>query len=458
MAKLSQKGGKSAQSVKGVIHTNNAEYIWRWLWERIGNEYGVAGLMGNLCAESGLNPKNLQNTYERLLGMSDDEYTNLVNSGEYTEDSFVNDGAGYGLAQWTYKSRKRALYQFAVEKGKGIGDLDMQLEFLWQELGDYKTVMAILLNAQSVREASDAVLTGFEKPADQSEENKLTRAEYSMRYYELYALGPTPNEKSEEIVSLAKSKLGCEYVFGALGEYKNGKQVFDCRGFTWWLLHEVGISISTVGATTQFNTVSDWVERGLTGDMPNLVCPVFKYRKSDGKMSHTGMHIGDGVIIHCTSNGGVKYGSLTDTSWTHYAIPKGLYTDDEILRARERDTMRTLKTGCSGSDVKLLQETLNGLGYECGTADGVFGTKTRNAVIAFQKAHGLTADGVVGEKTRAALDAALNGGETDSAEPEIPVTPTGKPTMDEVLKAYRIIGQALGLDCRSETLTNIDYT
>ncbi len=437
---------------------DNAEFIWRWLWERIGNEFGVAGLMGNLCAESGLNPRNLENRYERLLGMTDDEYTDSVDSGEYTRDSFVSDGAAYGLAQWTYSTRKKALYDALRGAGKSIGDLDGQLAFLWDELGQYKTVMAILLNAKSVREAADAVLTGYEKPADQSDENKATRAEYGKRYYDLYALGPTPNERSETIVSLAKSRLGCKYVYGALGEYRHGEQVFDCRGFTWWLLNQVDISISTVGATTQYNTVSDWVERGLSKDIPNLVCNVFKYRESDGKMAHTGMHIGDGIIIHCTTNGGVKYGSLSDTSWTHYAIPRGLYTDEEISRARERETMRTLKTGCSGSDVKLLQETLNGLGYECGTADGVFGTRTRNAVIAFQKAHGLTADGIVGEKTRAALDAALNGGETDSAEPEIPVTPTGKPSMDEVLKAYRIIGQALGLDCRSETLTNIDYT
>ena len=60
--------------------------------------------------------------------------------------------------------------------------------------------------------------------------------------------------------------------------------------------------------------------------MPNVVCPVFKYRASDGKMSHTGMHLGNGVILHCTSKGGVKYGSLSDTTWTHYAIPKNLYT------------------------------------------------------------------------------------------------------------------------------------
>ena len=324
---------------------DNAEKIWKWLWERIGNEYGVAGLMGNLCAESGLNPENLQNSYERLLGMTDREYTEAVDSGAYTEDQFVSDSAGYGLCQWTARDRKQALYDFAKLKGTSIGDLNMQLGFLWTEISKYTSVIKTLVNAQSVREASDAVMMKYEIPADTSENNKAYRADLGQMYYERYAVGSlTRNEKADTIVKLAEERIGkCRYVLGAIGTYgKDGVQEFDCRGFTWWLLHQVGIEISKVGATTQYNTASDWVERGLTPDMPNLVCPVFKYRASDGKMAHTGMHIGDGVVIHCTSNGGVKYGDLSDTSWTNYAIPKGLYTAEEI-DAREEAEKRLFR-------------------------------------------------------------------------------------------------------------------
>ena len=42
------------------------------------NEYGVAGLMGNLFAESGLNPRNLQNSYEKSLSMNDNAYVTAV--------------------------------------------------------------------------------------------------------------------------------------------------------------------------------------------------------------------------------------------------------------------------------------------------------------------------------------------------------------------------------------------
>lgn len=46
----------------------NEKRIWEFLWEHIGNAFGVAGLMGNLYAKSALNPQNLQNTYEKKLG------------------------------------------------------------------------------------------------------------------------------------------------------------------------------------------------------------------------------------------------------------------------------------------------------------------------------------------------------------------------------------------------------
>ena len=169
----------------------NGEYIWKWLWERIGNEYGVAGLMGNLRAESGLRADNLQNSYERLLGMTDAEYVAAVDSGAYSAECFRNDGAGFGIAQHTHPDRKAALLRFAKEHGKSIGDLDMQLEFLWQELGQYRNVMKTLLGAKSVREASDAVMLEYEIPADRSEENQMTRAEYGQAYYDRFAVQST---------------------------------------------------------------------------------------------------------------------------------------------------------------------------------------------------------------------------------------------------------------------------
>ena len=59
---------------------------------------------------------------------------------------------------------------------------------------------------------------------------------------------------------------------------------------------------------------------------------------------------------------------------------------------------------------KALQEKLKTLGYDPGTIDGNYGTKTVSAVKAFQKDHLLTVDGIAGMATQAAIDEAVKGG------------------------------------------------
>lgn len=162
------------------------QYIWNYFKQRGLNDFGIAGLMGNLFAESGLNPKNLQQAYEKKLGFTDDTYTEAVDSGRYK--NFINDSAGYGLAQWTYYSRKQELFNFAINSSKSIGDLDLQLNYLWYELTImFPYVVNVLQRATSVLEASNKVLFDFEAPANQSIEMQEKRAGYGQVYYDKYA-------------------------------------------------------------------------------------------------------------------------------------------------------------------------------------------------------------------------------------------------------------------------------
>lgn len=55
--------------------------------------------------------------------------------------------------------------------------------------------------------------------------------------------------------------------------------------------------------------------------------------------------------------------------------------------------------GSRGSEVRNIQQRLKDWGYYKGSVDGIYGTATRAAVIAFQKKHGITADGICGQKT-----------------------------------------------------------
>lgn len=169
----------------GLSGTTNEEKIWDYLLSQLGNEYGVAGLMGNLSAESGLEPNNMQDSYESSLGFNDTTYTSAVDSGKYT--NFENDLVGYGLAQWTYSTRKKNLLNYAKSKGVSIGDLAMQLEFLIKELSEsFPTVLSELKSATSVAGASNIVLTKFENPANQNS-LKSKRATLSQGVYDKYA-------------------------------------------------------------------------------------------------------------------------------------------------------------------------------------------------------------------------------------------------------------------------------
>ena len=160
---------------------SDARKIWDKLRAAGLSEAGTAGLMGNLKAESNLEPENLQNSFEGKLGYNDSGYTSAVDFGSYAH--FADDGAGYGLAQWTYPTRKAALLAFAKEQKKSVGDLDLQLDFLVKELReDYPALFRELCAVTDVRAASDAVLTQFERPADMSESVKQKRSGFAQAF------------------------------------------------------------------------------------------------------------------------------------------------------------------------------------------------------------------------------------------------------------------------------------
>lgn len=147
-----------------------AQQIWSGLLADIKNEFGVAGLMGNLQAESGLIPYRVQGDFSN--GYADSiAYTQQVDNGTVTESQFVNREQGYGLAQWTFYTRKQGLYDMKQSMGVSIGSVELGVAYLLHELKtDYSSIYNTLVNAKSINEASDIVLFDFESPADQSQD------------------------------------------------------------------------------------------------------------------------------------------------------------------------------------------------------------------------------------------------------------------------------------------------
>lgn len=245
------------------------------------------------------------------------------------------------------------------------------------------------------------------------------------------------NERAEKVVQAAESQIGAPYVFGAWGnectpatrrkyagynpsheaaivkgcQVLNGSRAscdgckwqgrlcFDCRGFVHWAFLQAGVAINGAGATSQYNDAANWAVRGEISNMPDVVCAIYKH--ADGKMIHTGVHVGGGRINHCSA--GVQTGKTTDKGWTHYAVPAGMYTAEELAEAGILNVHPVIKKGDKGAEVEELQKLLSGLGYDCGKADGVFGAVTAAALRCFQADNGLSIDAVCGSATWAAL-------------------------------------------------------
>lgn len=258
------------------------------------------------------------------------------------------------------------------------------------------------------------------------------------------------SERVESVKSWCIEQVGCPYIYGGTGkactpEYRRarmaqypqyadkikrncprlngastcarckwardgaGRLAYDCAQLTRYAMQQAGIYLVS-GADSQWRKTA-FVVKGEIKDMPrNLYSMVFR-EDSDGRKHHVGNYMGDGWVVHAK---GHDYGVVRekldkiDKPLTHFGIPAGLYTDEE-LRAAGIDpsgNVPTLRRGSKGELVKSLQEYLNDEMCAGLTVDGIFGARTEGMVQAFQEEHGLKTDGIVGPKTWAAMGGA----------------------------------------------------
>ena len=414
----------------------SSKIIWDFLKKEGFSDFGVAGLMGNLDAESALRPNNLQDTYSRSLGLSDAEYTTKVDNGTYT--NFVRDSAGYGLAQWTYWSRKENLLNYAKSKNKSIGDLEMQLEFLVKELKtSYKnSVYNILVNATTVQQASDVVLMNFERPANAAAQ-KSKRAAMGQVYYDKYV-------------------KGVENTTMATNTYKKGQKTklsenfnsleFDCHGsgccsetiinptlveYVQKIRDHFGKSITVTsgyrcpthnkrigGATGSRHSKGDAADIVVSGVAPREVA---KYAESIG-IKGIGLYEtnADGHFTHVDTRD-VKSFWYGQNEAKRTTFGGSTPEPDPTPAPQPSINNDVLSIGDTGEDVRELQEWLVKLGYNVGSKgpDGDFGSKTYAAVIDFQRKHDLDDDGIVGPLTKKAIKEAIDMMDENVIIPEV---------------------------------------
>ena len=102
--------------------------------------------------------------------------------------------------------------------------------------------------------------------------------------------------------------------------YPDKKRVrcYDCRGFTYWVLLQIyDWKLVGAGATSQWNTESNWSKKGKIADMPkDTLCCLFVNKGN--KMEHTGFVLNN-ETVECSS--GVQHFTTRNKKWTHWAVP-----------------------------------------------------------------------------------------------------------------------------------------
>lgn len=151
--------------------SESAEKIWYFLVGKGLTPVQAAGVMGNLQAESGFNPKRVQGT----------------KTPDGDKDNITVDGkTGYGLAQWTDRSRQQNLDNFAKGKGTITGDLATQLDFLYAESnpGGARSYAWRLQQQQTdVRKATYAWEDNYENPKKAHAEIRVQFAQENLAKY-----------------------------------------------------------------------------------------------------------------------------------------------------------------------------------------------------------------------------------------------------------------------------------
>ena len=302
-----------------TIYGNNfEEKVWFALIGAGYSEYSVAGAMGNFMQESGFKSNNLQNEYERKFGMSDETYTAGVNGGTYT--NFVRDGAGYGLAQWTFWSRKEALLNYTNAKGVGIDDEDSQIEFLIQEIKSRGCSQ--WQSASSVHDACYYFEKEFEQAGIPQMGNRLAYAE---DIYNRYHGQQAPSGEATNLTGDNATKMQAmlqeaqrianddRYTYSQANRY--GEFQYDCSSFVARLYSKF-FGIAVPGTTGSYGTEYRVGPASSVALQPGDVL---------WRSGHVTLYIGDGLYVAAHGSEG-KYASNPAAQISVYNDSPSSYT------------------------------------------------------------------------------------------------------------------------------------
>ena len=128
---------------------------------------GALALMGNWECESNCEACRVQGDFQSDRLKSKD-YASRIDNGRVSDEEWCRDGKGWGLAQWTFWSRKQALLQFCRRRSISVANEEAQVDFAISELQTgYRSVWADLTTCgeEDLYKAVELVCAKYEQPA-----------------------------------------------------------------------------------------------------------------------------------------------------------------------------------------------------------------------------------------------------------------------------------------------------
>lgn len=423
---------------------------------------GAIGTIDNLEAESdGFYSNRMEYLLKTRLKAdgyiyTDESYTAAIDSGRISKEKFLHPRPGcqygFGLAQWTSPGRKERLYNLARQKGVSIADETMQLEHLiWELKNIYQNVWNMLTTATSIKAASDYFLVHFEAPANTGEAVRKGRADRGYlfeKYLKCQNGGDRVKVTAQQIIDVMKSWIGLSRAKGThrpiIDLYNShyplarGYKVSYTDDYCDTTVSAAFIKLGAVGLIggtecgveehiNKFKVAGIWNEDGTITPKPgDIIC----YNWDDGTQPNDGWadHIGivetvntknrTMTVIEGNMSGGVVGERTIPIGWGYirgYASPKYADSPDMDTKTENKSDTKTGGTGCmfevktvqsgsTGNDVKLLQRLLksNGCKGKDGknlSIDGSCGANTVYAIKEYQKKKKLEVDGCAGNAT-----------------------------------------------------------
>lgn len=153
---------------------------------------GALGILGNWACESGNEPFRMQGDFSPYRTTSK-AYVQALTNGSKTKAQFQSDAVGFGLAQWTYYTRKAELYDYWKVSGKSIDDAEMQTDFAVKETKrDYSDLWAFLCQTQDVFTATSRFCREWERPAVNNIDARFQAAKRIQNMIDLNGGGDEP--------------------------------------------------------------------------------------------------------------------------------------------------------------------------------------------------------------------------------------------------------------------------